>query len=297
MRADRERAGVGGRERRRFRRYSSHASPPSFFPASGYLLIGYSKISETRRYRRKKRGDAREDENDGGRGKEDAREAGKEGVEKERASERASERAGGRVVADRTRGWGLTTTTPQRRGFLFVPASSFLFLSPLPDPTHPTVRELRFLRSPLPPARPLILFHLFLLLHLPPPSSSSPCSYHRPPKIRVRYYLSPDRFRSATPANVLFHPVSPSAVPPSPVMAVRPLPVPAQFNCWHFIKSIDSAPSCLRLCKLMPRPTDRPRALPRFRFCRYWDVGWKRGGERERKRRKGGRVEKLDKKS
>lgn len=31
-------------------------SPPSFFPASGYLLIGYSKISETRRYRRRKRG-------------------------------------------------------------------------------------------------------------------------------------------------------------------------------------------------------------------------------------------------
>lgn len=30
---------------------------PGFFPsASGYLLIGYSKISETRRYRRKKRG-------------------------------------------------------------------------------------------------------------------------------------------------------------------------------------------------------------------------------------------------
>jgi hypothetical protein len=53
--------GWKGRERRRFRRwYSSRASPPGFFPASGYLLIGYSKISETRRYRRKKRGDARE---------------------------------------------------------------------------------------------------------------------------------------------------------------------------------------------------------------------------------------------
>jgi len=62
----RDRDGAGreegrkGRERRRFRRYSSRASPPGFFPASGYLLIGYSKISETRRYRRKKRGDARE---------------------------------------------------------------------------------------------------------------------------------------------------------------------------------------------------------------------------------------------
>jgi len=49
--------GRKGRERRRFRRYSSRASPPGFFPASGYLLIGYSKISETRRYRRGRRGE------------------------------------------------------------------------------------------------------------------------------------------------------------------------------------------------------------------------------------------------
>lgn len=50
---------------------------PVFSRASGYLLIGYSKISETRRYRRKKRGDAREDENR--RKRERGREVGKGG--------------------------------------------------------------------------------------------------------------------------------------------------------------------------------------------------------------------------
>lgn len=158
------------------------------------------------------------------------------------------ESTGGRVVADRTRGWGLTTTTPQRRGFLFVPASSFLFLSPLPDPTPPTHPPSESFDSSARLCHPLALSSSCSSF------SSSSSSYHRPPKIRVRYYLSPDRSRSTTPANVLFRFLAP--IPP-PVIAVRPLPVPAQFNCWHFIKSIDSAPSCLRLCKLMPRPTGR----------------------------------------
>lgn len=175
-------------------------SPPSFFPASGYLLIGYSKISETRRYRRRKRGGQRRREPE---------EEGKRRREVEKAEgliER--EGTGGRVVADRTRGWGLTTTTPQRRGFLFVPASSFLFLSPLPDPTHPPSES--FDSS----AR---LCHPLAALSSSSSSfSSSSTSYHRPPKIRVRYYLSPDRSRSTTPANVLFRFLASRSYPPPP---------------------------------------------------------------------------------
>lgn len=177
----------------------THLMPPHpvFSRASGYLLIGYSKISETRRYRRKKRGDAREDERIGGRGKEDERSGKEEGWEREGTG-------GGRVVADRTRRWGLTTTTPQRRGFLFVPRE-FLFVSfPVARPHPPAVRELRFLRSPLPP-----------WLALSSSTSSYSSSYHRPPKIRVRYYLSPDRSRSATPANVLFRRLAPRHGPPT----------------------------------------------------------------------------------
>lgn len=199
-----------------------------------------------------------------------------------RGAERES--TGGRVVADRTRGWGLTTTTPQRRGFLFVPASSFLFLSPLPDPTHPPSES--FDSS----AR---LCHPLALSSSTSSFSSSSSSYHRPPKIRVRYYLSPDRSRSTTPANVLFRflasrsypPGPPLLLLPAPVMAVRPLPVPAQFNCWHFIKSIDSAPSCLRLCKLMPRPTGREL----FLASAFVGIGmWRRAGGETKKGGQGG---------
>lgn len=128
-----------------------------------------------------------------------------------RGAERES--TGGRVVADRTRGWGLTTTTPQRRGFLFVPASSFLFLSPLPDPTHPPSES--FDSS----AR---LCHPLALSSSTSSFSSSSSSYHRPPKIRVRYYLSPDRSRSTTPANVLFRFLASRSYPPGP----RPAPPP-----------------------------------------------------------------------
>lgn len=180
----------GSGERRRFRRYSSHASPPGFFPASGYLLIGYSKISETRRYRRKKRGDAREK----------TREPEEERKEDERPGRRRGRKrghTGGRVVADRTREWGLTTTTPQRRGFLFVPRE-FLFVSfPVTRPHPPTIRELRFLHSPLPPAHPLS--SSFSSSSSSSSSSSISSSYHRPPKIRVRYYLSPDRSLARPP--------------------------------------------------------------------------------------------------
>lgn len=71
---------------------------PWFFPsASGYLLIGYSKISETRRYRRKKRGETPRREDENRRKREMGREAGK--AEKGGREERAQ---GGRVVADRT---------------------------------------------------------------------------------------------------------------------------------------------------------------------------------------------------
>jgi len=59
-------------------------------------------------------------------------------------------------------------------------------------------------------------------------------------------------------------------------MTVQPLPVPAQFNCWHFIKSIDSAPSCLRLCKLMPRPIGREL----FLASAFVGIGiWREAGE------------------
>lgn len=182
------RGGGRGRERRRFRRHSSHASPPSFFPASGYLLIGYSKISETRRYRRRKRGDAREDENRRKREKEDERLRRRRGVEREGT--------GGRVVADRTRGWGLTTTTPKDAAFFLFPRVPFCFFPRCPTPpTHPPSES--FDSS----AR---LCHPLTLSSSCSSFSSSSSSYHRPPKIRVRYYLSPDRSRSTTPANVLF---------------------------------------------------------------------------------------------
>lgn len=105
---------------------------------------------------------------------------------------------------------GLTTTTPQRRGFLFVPASSFLFLSPLPDPTHPPSESFD---SSARLCHPLALSSSCTSCTSSTSSSSfssSSSSYHRPPKIRVRYYLSPDRSRSTTPANVLFRFLAPS---------------------------------------------------------------------------------------
>lgn len=80
------------------------------------------------------------------------------------------------VVADRARerGWGLTTTTPQRRGFLFVSPREFLFVSfsRYPDPTHPPSESFDFsarLRHPF--ARPLALFSpspSHILSSLPP---------------------------------------------------------------------------------------------------------------------------------
>lgn len=167
MRAEREARGVeagGGRERRRFRRHSSHASPPSFFPASGYLLIGYSKISETRRYRRRKRGDAREDENR--RKRERGREVGKA---REGCRKREHRWEGCRGPYARV---GVNYHYPPKTRLSFC-SREFLFVSfPVARPHPPTIRELRFLRSPLPPARPLILhLFLFLLFLFVPPST------------------------------------------------------------------------------------------------------------------------------
>lgn len=51
-------------------------------------MIGYSKISETRRYRRKKRGDAREKTREPEEEGKRTREVEKEGVEREKERER-----------------------------------------------------------------------------------------------------------------------------------------------------------------------------------------------------------------
>lgn len=153
----RSEGGGQGRERRRFRRHSSHASPPSFFPASGYLLIGYSKISETRRYRRRKRGDAREDEN------RRKRERGREVEKAEGCRKRGHRWEGCRGPYARV---GVNYHYPPKTRLSFC-SREFLFVSfPVARPHPPTIRELRFLRSPLPPAHPLILFHLLLLFLL-----------------------------------------------------------------------------------------------------------------------------------
>jgi len=91
---------------------------------------------------------------------------------------------------------------PKTRLSFCSPRVPFCFFPRCPTP--PTRRQ----RASIPPLafatllRPLIL-HLLLY-------SSS---YHRPPKIRVRYYLSPDRSRSATPANVLLPSPRPSSRP------------------------------------------------------------------------------------
>lgn len=182
-----EGGGGRGRERRRFRRHSSHASPPSFFPASGYLLIGYSKISETRRYRRRKRGDAREDEN------RRKRERGWEAGKAEGCRKRGHRWEGCRGPYARV---GVNYHYPLKTRLSFC-SREFLFVSfPVaPDPTHPPSES--FDSS----AR---LCHPLTLSSTSSSFSSSSSSYHRPPKIRVRYYLSPDRSRSTTPANVLF---------------------------------------------------------------------------------------------
>lgn len=136
--------------------------PTQFFPsASGYLLIGYSKISETRRYRRRKRGDAREDENR--RKRERGREVGKaEGCRK-----RGHRWEGCRGPYARV---GVNYHYPPKTRLSFC-SREFLFVSfPVARPHPPTIRELRFLRSPLPPAHPLILrlFLLLLFLFVPP---------------------------------------------------------------------------------------------------------------------------------
>lgn len=239
--------GGGGRERRRFRRHSSHASPPSFFPASGYLLIGYSKISETRRYRRRKRGDAREDEN------RRKRERGREVEKAEGYRKRGHRWEGCRGPYARV---GVNYHYPQRRGFLFVPASSFLFLSPLPDPTPPTPSThppTHHQRASIPP----LAFATRSPSH-PPALPSPPLPLRTTVHLKYEFDITFHPTALARPPPRTSSSVSslPAPIPP-PVIAVRPLPVPAQFNCWHFIKSIDSAPSCLRLCKLMPRPTGR----------------------------------------
>lgn len=121
------------------------------------------------------------------------------------------------------------------------------------------------------------LCHPLALSH-PPPLPSPPLPLRTTVHLKYEFDITFHPTALARPPPRTSSSVSslPAPIPP-PVIAVRPLPVPAQFNCWHFIKSIDSAPSCLRLCKLMPRP----RALPRFRFCRYWDVERKKGARVE----------------
>lgn len=128
--------------------------------------------------------------------------------------EKRGHKVGGLSRTVRARGWGLTTTTPQRRGFLFVPRE-FLFVSfPVARP-HPPIHPPQ--PHPIPPSEsfdssarlchpPSRFIRPLILRSLPPSTASSLhlTSYHRPPKIRVRYYLSPDRSRSTTPANVLF---------------------------------------------------------------------------------------------
>lgn len=199
-----------------------------------------------------------------------------------RGAERES--TGGRVVADRTRGWGLTTTTPQRRGFLFVPASSFLFLSPLPDPTHPPSESFD---SSARLCHPLALSH-------PPPLPFPPLPLRTTVHLKYEFDITfhptalarpPPRTSSSVSSLPAPTPRAAPPLSPAPVMAVRPLPVPAQFNCWHFIKSIDSAPSCLRLCKLMPRPTGREL----FLASAFVGIGmWRRAGGETKKGGQGG---------
>lgn len=160
------------------------------------------------------------------------------------------EGTGGRVVADRTRGWGLTTTTPKDAAFFLFPRVPFCFFPRCPTPPHPPTHHQRASIPPLafatrspshPPALPSPPLPLRTTVHLKYEFDITfhPTALARPPP------------RTSSSVSSL-----PAPIPP-PVIAVRPLPVPAQFNCWHFIKSIDSAPSCLRLCKLMPRPTGR----------------------------------------
>lgn len=90
--------------------------------------------------------------------------------------------------------------------------------------------------------------------------SRPPPTYpRRPPKIRARYYLSADcsgSRREAARRDAALQP-RPSIRGPA-----RPLPIPAQFNYQHFIKSIDNQPSCLRLPKLMSRLAAISSAAP-----------------------------------
>lgn len=198
---------MGGR--RRFRRYSSHASPPGFFPASGYLLIGYSKISETRRYRRKKRGDAREKTREPEEEGKRTREVEKEGVERER--ERENAQVGGLSRTVRERGWGLTTTTPQRRGFLFVPRE-FLFVSfPVTRP-HPLHRQ----RASIPP----LAFATRSPSH--PPSPPPPRSTPLPPLLPFPHPPAPTTVHLKYEFDITFHPTAFARPPPRTSSTTRP---------------------------------------------------------------------------
>lgn len=196
--------------------------PTRFFPsASGYLLIGYSKISETRRYRQKKRGRRRgektresEEEGNGGRGGWKGGGGGGRG----RGGGRKERAQGGRVVADRTRARvGVNYHYPPKTRLSFCsPRVPFCFFPRCPTRPHPPTHPPQ--PHPIPPSEsfdssarlchpPSPRFIRPLILRSLPPSTASSLhltSYHRPPKIRVRYYLSPDRSRSTTPANVLF---------------------------------------------------------------------------------------------
>lgn len=232
--------------------------------------------------------------------------------------EKRGHKVGGLSRTVRARGWGLTTTTPQRRGFLFVPRE-FLFVSfPVarPDPTHPPTHP-----NPIPSRRQRASIPPLAFAIPPPPASSALSS-------SVRFLLPPPPLSTSLPITVhlkyefdiTFHPTALARPPPrtsSSVLslavssspsseAIRPLLVPAQFNCWHFIKSIDSAPSCLRLCKLMPRPTGREL----FLASAFVGIGIAREGVGGHRGREGGRArgkkegsregwseEKVDKKS
>lgn len=243
--------------------------PTRFFPsASGYLLIGYSKISETRRYRRKKRGRRqREDERTGGRGKWDERLGRRKGAKREGTRWEGCRGPYARV--------GVNYHYPPKTRLSFCsPRVPFCFFPRCPTPPPPSESFDSSAR----------LCHPFTLSSSA--TSSLPITVHLKYEFDITFHptaLSLDHPR----ANVLFpFPPRPVPRPPSLVTAVRPLLVPAQFNCWHFIKSIDSAPSCLRLCKLMPRPTGRElflaSAFVGIGIVRVGAVGKKKGARVER---------------
>lgn len=182
---------------------------PVFSRASGYLLIGYSKISETRRYRRRKRGRRQRRRGTGGRGKEDER----------------LRRRRGRARKERAQVGGLSRTVRARVGvnYHYPPKTRLSFCSPRVPfcffprcPTPPAHHQ----RASIPPLAFATRSRPPLILHLLP----SPPLFLLVPTVHLKYEF-----------DITFHPTALARPPPRTSSSVSspPAPIPPSLPARH----------------------------------------------------------------